>query len=168
MYQVYLGIGSNLGNRLENLSHALEEIASIATIEMISSIYETEPVDIEKSDNFLNMAISVRTEDDPPLLLARLKKIEKKLGRRQKTHLEPRTIDIDILMYRGFAYEDNTVKVPHRELANRRFVLEPLCEIAPTAVHPTLEKTIASLLRNCRDQHKVIKTEYQINLSVIH
>jgi len=168
MYQVYLGIGSNLGNRLENLSRAIEEIASIATIESTSSIYETEPVDIVNCENFLNMAISIRTEDDPPLLLARLKKIEKKLGRKQQTHLEARIIDIDILMYRGFAYEDNTVKVPHKELANRRFALEPLCEIAPTAVHPSLEKTIATLLRNCRDNHKVIKTEHQVNLSVIH
>ncbi|MBI4811418.1 MAG: 2-amino-4-hydroxy-6-hydroxymethyldihydropteridine diphosphokinase [Ignavibacteriales bacterium] len=168
MYQVYLGIGSNLGDRLEFLSHAVEEIAAISTIESISSIYETEPVGIENCDSFLNMVLSIRTQDDPPLLLARLKKIERKLGRRQRSHMETRTIDIDILMYRGLAYQDNTVRVPHVELETRRFVLEPLCEIAPTAVHPMLEKTIASLLRNCRDQHKVIRTEYQLNQSVLH
>jgi len=168
MYQVYLGLGSNLGDRLENLSRAIEEIRTLFAIDAVSSIYETEPVEMENSNSFLNISVAIKTENDPPLLLVQLKKIEKKFGRRANSHLEPRTIDIDILMYRGLAYDDHIVRVPHPELGHRRFALEPLCEIAPTAVHPTLEKTIASLLRNCRDRHKVMRTEYHLNQTVLH
>jgi 2-amino-4-hydroxy-6-hydroxymethyldihydropteridine diphosphokinase len=163
MYQVYIGLGSNLGDREENLYRALEEIALIGTISLISSVYETEPVRMENCSDFLNMAIEIATTADPPLLMAQIKKIERKLGRRSASHGEPRTIDIDILLYRGFAYQDPTVQVPHPALQNRRFALEPLVEIAPTAVHPQLEKTVASLLRNCRDNHRVLKSEIQLH-----
>jgi 2-amino-4-hydroxy-6-hydroxymethyldihydropteridine diphosphokinase len=163
MYHVYLGLGSNLGDRQENLYRALEEIALLGTITQISSVYETEPVGIENCSEFLNMAVEIATTADPPLLMAQIKKIERKLGRRKESHGEPRTIDIDILLYRGFAYQDPTVHVPHPELQNRRFALEPLAEIAPTAVHPQIEKTVASLLRNCRDNHRVLKSEIMLH-----
>jgi 2-amino-4-hydroxy-6-hydroxymethyldihydropteridine diphosphokinase len=166
MYQVYLGLGSNLGDRLQNLTHAVEEIGTIATIQSVSSLYETEAVGMEEAGDFINMAICVTTPDDPPLLLAHLKKIERKLGRKHPSHGEPRLIDIDILMYRGLAYEDPSIKVPHPKLEYRRFVLEPLHEIAPTAVHPTLEKTIAVLLRNCHDRHRVTQIEQPFTLPV--
>jgi 2-amino-4-hydroxy-6-hydroxymethyldihydropteridine diphosphokinase len=165
MYNVYLGLGSNLGDRLENLSRAVEEIRGISNVHSISSVYETEPVDMAEGEPFLNMAIGIYTVDDPPLLLVKLKKIEKKLGRKSRLHLVPRTIDIDILLYRGLAYEDHTVRVPHCMLQYRRFALEPLNEIAPTAVHPALERTIAFILRNCHDRHSVVRTEYQFNLT---
>lgn len=158
MYHVYLSLGSNLGNREQHLSDALEEIRSICTVEAQSSVYETEPVAmLDDADPFLNMAVGIHTPDDPPLLLVQLKRIEKKLGRKQATHRHSRSIDIDIVLYREFAYEDHTVRVPHPALAFRRFVLEPLNEIAPMAVHPVLERTVASLLRNCRDRHRVTK-----------
>jgi 2-amino-4-hydroxy-6-hydroxymethyldihydropteridine diphosphokinase len=163
MYHVYLGLGSNLGDRQENLYRALEEIALLGTITQISSVYETEPVGIVICSEFLNMAVEIATTADPPLLMAQIKKIERKLGRRKESHGEPRTIDIDILLYRGFAYQDPTVHVPHPELQNRRFALEPLAEIAPTAVHPQIEKTVASLLRNCRDNHRVLKSEIMLH-----
>lgn len=168
MYNVYLGLGSNLGQRLENLSRAVDEIHSIATVTGTSSIYETEPVDLDSEEPFLNMVVGIHTPDDPPLLLVKLKKIERKLGRKRQVHMDSRIIDIDILLYRGLAYEDHTVRVPHPALEHRRFVLEPLNEIAPTAVHPVLEKTVATLLRNCRDRHKVVRTEYHLNLTTIH
>jgi 2-amino-4-hydroxy-6-hydroxymethyldihydropteridine diphosphokinase len=163
MYHVFLGLGSNLGDRQENLYRAMEEIALLGKLTRISSVYETEPVGMENCSDFLNMAVEIATTDDPPLLLAQIKKIERKLGRRRDSHGEPRTIDIDILLYRGLAYQDPTVVVPHPELQNRRFALEPLAEIAPTAVHPQLEKTIANLLRNCRDNHRVLKSEIQLH-----
>jgi len=168
MYQVYLGIGSNLGDRLQNLARAIEEIGAIASIHSISSIYETEPVGIENTGNFLNMVVSITTPDDPPLLLVHLKSIERKLGRKHPSHNESRLIDIDVLLYRGFAYEDPTIKVPHPRLEYRRFALEPLNEIAPTAVHPTLEKTVAVLLRNCRDRHHVTQTEHTLTLQAMN
>ena len=167
MYLVYLGLGSNLGNRLDNLAAAAAALGRIAAITSLSSVYETEPVGMDGGP-FYNMAAGIQTDDDPPLLLVKLKKIEKDLGRRHTGRLEPRTIDIDILLYRGLAYEDHTVRVPHPMLEHRRFALEPLHEIAPTAVHPTLEKTVATLLRQCRDRHAVARTEYQIPSTIPH
>jgi len=166
MYQVFLGLGSNLGDRLENLSHAITEIKSISKIMTISSIYETEPVAMDIEKPFLNMVISVETSNEAPMLLAQIKKIEKKIGRKLPSHNEPRIIDIDILMYRGVTYEDQSITVPHPQLENRRFALQPLYEIAPTAVHPRSQKTIATLLRNCRDTHKVTQTDFNINYSI--
>ncbi len=162
MYRVYLGLGSNLGDRLGNLTAAVDGIGEIARVVSVSSVYESEPVGMEGVTDFLNMAVAVDTTDDPPLLLVKLKKIEKHLGRKSRGHMLPRTIDIDILLYRGMAYEDGMVKVPHPELHNRRFALEPLHEIAPTAVHTTMEKTAGWLLRNCRGSHRVVKTPHSV------
>lgn len=151
-----------MGDRIENLSRAVDQITTISPIDAISSIYETEPVGMEFADPFLNLVLAIRSTDDPPLLLVKLKKIEKKLAVRGHHHMEPRIIDIDILLYRGLEYKDNSVQVPHPQMHLRRFALEPLCEIAPTVIHATLEKTAASLLRSCPDRHKVVKTEYQL------
>ena len=166
MYTVYLGLGSNLGDRFENLSRAIEELARRETVNALSSIYETEPVHMDSTNVFYNMAARVLTPDDPPLLLVKLKSIEKSIGRKLPSHGEPRLIDIDILLYRGLVYEDHTVKVPHPMLAHRRFALEPLNEIAPTAVHPAVEKTIATLLRACHDRHRVVRTD--LHVTVVH
>lgn len=155
MYRVYLGLGSNVGPRLEQLSAAVAAIGQIAHVCALSPVYETEPVGMEGADDFLNMALEIETEDDPPLLLVKLRKVEKTMGRKPATHNRSRIIDIDILLYRGMAYDDPIVRVPHPRLHQRRFVLEPLNDIAPTALHPTMEKTIAWLLRNCRDHHRV-------------
>jgi len=163
MYTVYLGLGSNSGDRAGHLSRAVEELGAVAAVDAISSIYETVPVDMESDEPFYNMAVGISTTDDPPLLLRKLKTIEKRMGRKLPSHLEPRVIDIDILLYRGLAYEDHMVRVPHPKLELRRFVLEPLNEIAPTAVHPLLEKTVAWLLRGCHDHHRVTKTEFHID-----
>jgi len=158
MYRVYIGLGSNLGDRMENLSKAVAGIREISTLVSVSSVYETEAVGMPDGAQFLNMVASIDTTDDPPLLLVKLKKIEKQMGRKSRGHNLPRVIDLDILLYRGMAYEDNMVKVPHRELHRRRFALEPLHEIEPMAVHTTMEKTAGWLLRNCNDSHRVVKT----------
>jgi len=167
VYSVYLGLGSNLGDRLENLSRAVEAIREILPLQSISSIYETEPIGMQDVEEFYNMAVGISTEDDPPLLLTKLKAIEKKMGRKSREQMEPRIIDIDILLYRGLAYEDHRVRVPHPMLEHRRFALEPLAEIAPTAVHPVREKTVASLLRLCRDRHRVTKTNFQLHRTTV-
>jgi 2-amino-4-hydroxy-6-hydroxymethyldihydropteridine diphosphokinase len=155
MYRVHLGLGSNIAPRADHLSAAVGRIGRIARVTSVSSVYETEPVGMEGAEDFLNMAVEIETEDDPPLLLAKLRAVEKALGRRPGTHRAPRTIDIDILLYRGMAYSDPMVTVPHPGLHLRRFALEPLNEIAPAALHPTMERTVSWLLRNCRDAHRV-------------
>jgi 2-amino-4-hydroxy-6-hydroxymethyldihydropteridine diphosphokinase len=155
MYRVHLGLGSNIAPRHDHLAAAVAKIGQIARVTALSSLYETEPVGMEGAEDFLNMAVEIETDDDPPLLLAKLRAVEKGLGRKPSSHRAPRTIDIDILLYRGMAYADHMVTVPHPELHRRRFALEPLNEIAPAALHPTMERTVAWLLRNCRDQHRV-------------
>lgn len=155
MYRVYLGLGSNVGSRWEQLSSAVAAVGQLARICSVSPVYEAEPVGMEGADDFLNMAMEIETGDDPPLLMVKLRKIEKAMGRKPATHHGPRTIDIDILLYRGMAYDDPIVRVPHPRMHLRRFVLVPLNDIAPTALHPTMEKTIGWLLRNCRDSHRV-------------
>jgi 2-amino-4-hydroxy-6-hydroxymethyldihydropteridine diphosphokinase len=165
VYTVYLGLGSNLGDRLDNLNRAVNGIGAIADLHSLSSIYETEPVGMDSQEYFLNMAVEISTPHDPPLLMVQLKAIEKKVGRKLPSHMEPRIIDIDILLYRGLAYQDHTVRVPHAMLEHRRFALEPLCEIAPTAVDPVSERTVAWMLRHCRDNHAIVRTEYHLNLT---
>lgn len=155
MYHVYLGLGSNVGTRYEHLATAVGRIAQAARLTAVSSVYETEPVGMEGADDFLNMAVGIETEDDPPLLLAKLRNIEKAMGRKPSSRAIPRIIDIDILLYRGMTYDDHMVRVPHPRLHLRRFALEPLNEIAPAALHPALEKTVSWLLRHCRDPHRV-------------
>jgi len=150
------------------LARAVDEIHAQAPVQFVSSIYETEPVGMQDAGMFYNMAVGIQTPDDPPLLLVKLKKIEKKMGRKASEHMEPRIIDIDILLYRGLAYDDHTVCVPHPMLEHRRFALEPLYEIAPTAVHPTLEKTVATLLRKCRDRHSVVRTDLHFHVTSLH
>jgi 2-amino-4-hydroxy-6-hydroxymethyldihydropteridine diphosphokinase len=160
MYQVFLGLGSNLGDRVGYLSRAVNEIQAIAVIGARSSVYETEPVGMSSEKLFYNMVISVETEDVPVALLKKLKQIEKTIGRKHSGHLMDREIDIDILLYRGWSYEDAVVRIPHPEFEHRRFVLEPLNEIAPTALHPVLGQTVASLLRRCKDQSRVTRTDH--------
>ncbi len=164
MYQVFLGLGSNLGDRLKNLSRAVQEIKQMAAVHIVSSVYETEPVGMESETMFYNLALDIETNDRPAELLKKLKQIEKKIGRKTTRTGADREIDIDILMYRGWSYEDADVLVPHPRLEHRRFVLEPLSEIAPIALHPVLGQTIASLLRQCQDQNRVMRTLHVLSV----
>ena len=168
MYRVYLGMGSNIGDRLKFLTQAVEEISAIAIIHSISSVYEADPVGMASEQLFYNLALSIDTHDRPPELLKKLKHIERKLGRRRSSHLRDREIDIDILLYRGWSYDDESVTVPHPHLMQRRFVLEPLNEIEPIAIHPVFGQTIATLLRHCRDHSTVVRTSHVINLMSYH
>lgn len=158
MARVFLGLGSNLGDRARYLWESLREINDIAPVVSCSPVYETDPVGMESEHRFYNMVVEVATEFRPPELLRHLKAIEKKLGRRRGSHLLDREIDIDILLVEGIEYNDETVRVPHPQLEHRRFVLEPFRDIAPLVVHPGLNETIASLLRHCRDAGRVERT----------
>lgn len=157
MYDVYLGLGSNLGDRLEYLRHAVHEIEKIAIVVQASSVYEAEPVEMSSPNQFLNMALHIRTDCWPAQLLHKLTYIEKKLGRAPSTHLKDREIDIDILIYDGLYYEDHELHVPHSSFEKRRFALVPLNELAPMVQHPLTGGTITTLLVQCKDKGKVQK-----------
>lgn len=162
MFLVYLGLGSNIGDRFSFLSKAVKELEKIVVVKSISSVYETEPWGAENQNRYLNVALEIETGLYPLELLEKLQLTESKLGRKKLSHMEPRTMDIDILLYHGWSFENNLLSIPHPELERRRFVLEPLSEIAPMAVHPILGKTMISLLRHCRDRNLVMRTPYTL------
>ncbi len=165
LHKVFLGLGSNLGDREQNLSEALERIASEAgRIVRISSIYETLPWGFESGDRFLNMAVRLDTGLTPQALLELLLLTETLLKRkREGTGYSSRTIDLDILMFGNMIINEKNLVVPHPRMALRKFVLVPLCEIAPAAIHPVMRKRISTLLRECVDDSKPLR--YNIPLS---
>jgi len=153
----FLGLGTNQGNRQENLKIAVENI-SISAGEVISfsQIYETEPWGFRSEDHFLNMVIQIKTGLKPIDLLKKLIKIEMIMGRvRCAEKYSSRIIDIDILLYENEIINKTYLKVPHPKIQERKFVLVPLCDIAPEMIHPVLNKTFAALLEECEDENIV-------------
>ncbi|HME08143.1 MAG TPA: 2-amino-4-hydroxy-6-hydroxymethyldihydropteridine diphosphokinase [Bryobacteraceae bacterium] len=159
MKTAFLSLGSNLGDRTANLRQALAamEAAGVHAIKQ-SSVYETEPQDLRNQPWFLNLVVQVQTTLFPLQLLHLLQKIELALGRRRAQAKGPRSIDIDILLFSRFVVESAELEVPHPRMHLRRFVLEPLAEIAPEVRHPVLRKTAEELLAGLSGQ-KVAKTD---------
>jgi GTP cyclohydrolase-4 len=145
MATAYLGLGSNLGDREENLVMALELISEQAIVELLSSIYETEPVGFKEQPLFLNAACLISTSFSPVQLLKLAKEIESSLGREISFPNAPRPIDIDILLYENIVINKAHLTIPHPHLAQRAFVLVPLTEIAAEVVHPESKRTIKQL-----------------------
>ena len=146
MVTVYIGLGSNLGDRKQNLVQALELLSKHMVVEQVSSIYETEPVGYEEQPLFLNAVCRISTELNPKRLLQLAKEIEIKLGRTPGLPNAPRPIDIDILFYGDEILSSKELTVPHPRLVERAFVLMPLAEIVPDLVHPGSGKAIKQLL----------------------
>ncbi|MGH9497590.1 MAG: 2-amino-4-hydroxy-6-hydroxymethyldihydropteridine diphosphokinase [Terriglobales bacterium] len=142
---VYLSLGSNLGDRAANLRDAILRLGMLGKILKISSFYETEPVEFTAQPWFLNCAAELETEETPQQLMAHILEIEEQMGRKRAQKKGPRTIDIDILLFAGSTVEANGLTIPHPALHQRRFVLEPLAEIAPGVAHPVLKRTIREL-----------------------
>jgi len=157
MVGIYLGLGTNLGDRLSNLNQCLGELKSHCGLQLIeiSSIYETEPYGIADQPYFYNLVVEIDTHLDPFRLLKTIQQLEKKIGRFETYRWGPRVIDIDILSYHNIIIEHTELIIPHKQLHLRRFVLIPLREIAGQFLHPKLKKTIEQMLIECQDSGQI-------------
>lgn len=141
----YLSLGSNLGDRRANLEMAIQRLDVLGKVVAVSSFYETEPVEFTAQPWFLNCAVKLDTEKMPRQLMAGILEIEQAMGRQRKQQKGPRNIDIDILLFANSVVETKGLTIPHPSLHERRFVLEPLAEIAPEVRHPVFKRTIREL-----------------------
>jgi 2-amino-4-hydroxy-6-hydroxymethyldihydropteridine diphosphokinase len=142
---VYLSLGSNLGDPVANLNGAIAELRTLGEVAAVSSFYETEPVELAAQPWFLNCAVKLDTEKMPKQLMSGILDLEQKMGRRRQQKKGPRIIDIDILLFGTSIIETKGLTIPHPSMHQRRFVLEPLAEIAPEVRHPVFKRTVREL-----------------------
>ncbi|MGH9545518.1 MAG: 2-amino-4-hydroxy-6-hydroxymethyldihydropteridine diphosphokinase [Terriglobales bacterium] len=142
---VYLSLGSNLGDRAANLNKAIHHLGGLGDVVSVSSFYETEPIELTAQPWFLNCAVQLDTEKMPRQLLNGVLAVERKMGRRRKQKKGPRNIDIDILLFGSAIIAAKGLTIPHPAMHQRRFVLEPLAEIAPEVRHPAFKRTVRGL-----------------------
>ncbi len=155
---VYLSLGSNVGERAKNLQDAIAALADAGVeVSRVSSIYETEPVDLLEQPWFLNCVVEAQTNLPPLELLQALRAIEARMGSKKLVPKGPRLIDMDILLYGNETIDTPELQVPHPRMHQRRFVLAPLAEIAPRARHPVSGLTAAEMLARAADKSQVRK-----------
>ncbi len=145
----YIGLGTNLGNRIANLKAALDDLESLGELIAVSSVYETEPVDVNDiQPKYLNMTVALETRLNPRGLLSELLEIERVNGRVRKRQNEARTLDLDILLMGDLILTTDDLTLPHPRMHERAFVMVPLAEIAPETIHPILKRTASEIAAN--------------------
>jgi len=158
--EAYIALGSNLGNRELNLLRAVAEVGRVpdCRVTALSSFYETSPVGNVNQDLFCNAVLRISTRLDARSLLTRLLRIENETFKRVRTvHQGPRSMDLDLLLYGDSVINEEDLVVPHPRLAERRFVLQPLCEIAPDLLHPLIGKSMCEILAALKSDESVVK-----------
>jgi 2-amino-4-hydroxy-6-hydroxymethyldihydropteridine diphosphokinase len=153
MNRVYLALGSNLAPRLTHLSRAIHALNDIGKIEKIGGVYESAPIDGSLQPRFLNSAVLLQTPLSAAALLSAVKNIETMIGRMARYVWGPREIDIDIIFYNDHNVKSNGLQIPHYAYAQRRFVLQPLCDLAPDFKPPDRQESLSELLAACPDKN---------------
>ena len=161
---VYIGIGSNIGNRLHCVETAIKKIDAEpgCEVEKISSLYETKPFGNTEQENFINLVILVKTFFEPVAVFNCLKQIESEMGRENSTRWGPREIDLDILFYNDLIYNNTNLIIPHKGITERDFVLIPMCEIAPDFIHPEINKKICDICKAELEKNIICKIPQSI------
>lgn len=157
MSVVYLGLGSNVGNKEDNLKRAIDALSQLGKILNVSPLYFTEPVGDVVQDWFINCVVEMETDREPHQLLSSVKEIERILGRKKTMEKGPRIIDIDILFYNDRIIRTKTLIIPHPSIHERLFVLQPLLDLNAQFVHPLLKKTIRELYESHPWSQKVVR-----------
>lgn len=155
-----MGLGSNLGNREQNLLEALRRLRTKVAVVAVSSPYDTEPLDYQDQPPFINAVCQIATSLSPQELLACVKEIEGAMGRQPSVPKGPRLIDIDILFYDNIEMESESLTLPHAAAAERAFVLAPLAEVAPHLLHPGRQRTVMQLLAEVSGKQRIAKREW--------
>jgi 2-amino-4-hydroxy-6-hydroxymethyldihydropteridine diphosphokinase len=154
-HEVYIGLGSNLGDRVAHLREAVHRLGSLIQIEQVSQLYVAAPLGYVQDDAYINAVLYGKTTMTPMDLLGMMQSIEAAMGRRPGVQFGPRPIDLDLLFYDAIQMETYKLTIPHPRLAQRAFVLKPLADIAPDLMHPVLYYTISELLADTEDANQV-------------
>lgn len=169
MGRVFVALGSNIGDRLGFIQKTINALGRAPGLEVrsVSSVYETEPVGKKDQPQFLNAAVELNSLKSPEDVLVILKQIERAVGRTPSERWGPREIDLDLIYVEDLVIDGPELKLPHPEVANRRFVLMPLAEIAPEFVDPLRNRSVRELLLSCPDPNSVSKTSSTIYTSAV-
>jgi 2-amino-4-hydroxy-6-hydroxymethyldihydropteridine diphosphokinase len=163
--RIFLGLGSNLGDRLLHLRQALDNLEDNGVrIRRVSAVYDTDPVGYREQGNFLNLVAEVGWLASPRELLERCQAAERESGRSRTVQNGPRTLDIDLLLFGDRIQGETDLSIPHPRMHERRFVLQPLAELAPLLRHPVLGLTVGALLEQCADSSGVRKLSARLSL----